>query len=233
MSGIFLPPGAINDGPPVKPRPSATVVLMRRTRPWELLLMRRPGGADFAPGAYVFPGGTVHEHDVGSPDPIRAAAVRELFEEVGILLARRERRFAAERDSQAVRALCAQGASFPDALLRSGLAPALDRLVLFARWITPARLSRRYDARFFFARLPAGQTVTPQEGEVTGWLWTTPERALDNPDVPLVYATRAVLETLATAEPAGALISRARKLREVPVVEPRMVQTESGWLIER
>src|SRR4051812_47948556 len=82
MVGIPLPPAAINDGPPVTPRPSATVLLLRGSQPWELLLMRRPGGADFAPGAYVFPGGSVHGEDAKWPDEIRAAAVRELFEEV-------------------------------------------------------------------------------------------------------------------------------------------------------
>ena len=85
MSGIPLPPTAINEGPPVTPRPSATVLLVREAPnagDWELLLMRRPGGADFAPGAYVFPGGTVHAGDSKFPDEIRAAAVRELFEEV-------------------------------------------------------------------------------------------------------------------------------------------------------
>ena len=56
--------GQLNlDGPPSTPRPSATVLLVRGKQPWELLLMRRPGGADFAPDAYVFPGGTVHSDD--------------------------------------------------------------------------------------------------------------------------------------------------------------------------
>ena len=85
---MILPPGAINTGDPVEPRPSATVLLIRGSRPFELLLVRRPGGADFAPGAYVFPGGTVHADDRGADDEIKAAAIRELFEEAGILLAR-------------------------------------------------------------------------------------------------------------------------------------------------
>jgi 8-oxo-dGTP pyrophosphatase MutT (NUDIX family) len=233
MIGIPLPPSAVNDGPPVTPRPSATVLLMRRGKPWELLLMRRPGGADFAPGAYVFPGGTVHADDAGAPDPIRAAAVREMFEEVGILLARQGRRFARDAHCRAVRSLVESGVPFAAALQRSRLEPALDRLVLFARWVTPARLSRRYDARFFFARLPAGQTVTPQQGEVTDWLWIAPERALADPSVTLVYATRAVLESVAGAGSPSTLMSRARRLREVPIVEPRLVETESGWEVVR
>src|SRR5258708_3937163 len=180
MIGIPLPPAAINDGPPVTPRPSATVLLVRGTRPWELLLMRRPGGADFAPGAYVFPGGTVHSEDASWPDEIRAAAVRELFEEVGILLARRAGRAVRDADCHAVRSLVETGATFTEALGRRGLEPAHDRLVLFSRWITPERLSRRYDTRFFFARFPAGQVVRPQVAEVTGWLWIAAGGALSD-----------------------------------------------------
>src|SRR6202043_1558705 len=86
-----IPPGlagVIHDGPPVKPRDAATVLLVRGTEPWEVLMLRRPGGADFAPGANVFPGGSVHAEDRLLGDPLAAAAIRELFEEVGILLAR-------------------------------------------------------------------------------------------------------------------------------------------------
>ena len=230
--GIQLPPSAINTGPPVLPRPSATVVLMRGARPWEMLLMRRPGGADFAPGAFVFPGGTVHAGDAQAPDEIRAAAVREVFEEVGILLARRNGRFARDGDVEAVRSAIADGATFAGALGRLGLEPAFDRLVLFTRWITPAQMSRRYDARFFFARVPAGQSVRPSESEVTAWRWITPERALTDPDVTLVYATRSILESIATSESASTVIARARRLREVPRVEPHMFQTGSGWVVE-
>jgi len=195
--------------------------------------MRRPGGADFAPGAYVFPGGTVHADDLGWGDEIRIAAVREMFEEVGILLARRGARFAREADCEKVRAIVASGKAFGEALRELRLEPALDRLVMFARWVTPSLLRRRYDARFFLAQMPPGQVVRPQEGEVTDWTWTTAQGALDNPDVTLVYATRAVLESVAAEPDAAQLLSRARRLTEVPIVEPRLVQTDSGWEIAR
>ena len=226
----MLPPGAINEGPPVTPRPSATVLLVRGREPWELLLMRRPGGADFAPGAYVFPGGTVHEDDKGM-DEIRTAAVRELFEEVGILLARRGTRFARESDSERVRAAIEKGKTFGEALRELRLEPALDRLLLFARWVTPAQLRRRYDARFFLASLPPNQVVRPQEGEVTDWLWIEPEQALASRELTLVYATRTVLESVAPDKDAARLFSRARRLGDVPIVEPRIIQTDNGWEI--
>ena len=205
---------------------------MRGEKPWELLLMRRPGGADFAPGAYVFPGGTVHREDSRSSDEIRMAAVRELFEEVGILLARSSRGFATQADCDRVRKVVAEGSTFATTLERDGLEPAFDELALFARWVTPSPMSRRYDARFFFARMPHGQSVKAQQGEVTDWLWITPEQALVEARVTLVYATRAILESFATGDAAGDVMVRARALGEVPIVEPRMIETESGWTIE-
>jgi 8-oxo-dGTP pyrophosphatase MutT (NUDIX family) len=195
--------------------------------------MRRPGGADFAPDAHVFPGGTIHAGDSDASDPIAAAAVRELFEEVGILLARKDGRVARDRDSEAVRSLLADGKTFGHALESLGMEPAYDRLTLLTRWVTPALLSRRYDARFFLARLPAGQTVLAQEGEVVDWLWIAPDAALTDPNVNLVYATRAVLETVAGAGSASALFAKARRQRDVPIVEPRMVQTAGGWEVVR
>lgn len=229
----MLPPGAINEGPPVTPRPSATVLLIRGRDPWELILVHRPGGSDFAAGAYVFPGGTVHADDMGWGDEIRVAAVREVFEEVGILLARRGSSFARQPDSDAVRAIVEGGKSFGEAMRELRLEPALDHLVLFARWVTPVQLRRRFDARFYLAHLPPDQEVRPQEGEVTDWLWTTPANALTNSDITLVYATRTVLESVAPDTNEAKLFSRMRRLKEVPTVEPRMIQTENGWEILR
>jgi recombination protein RecT len=204
---------------------------MRGKKPWELLLMRRPGGADFAPGAYVFPGGVVHGEDFEWGDAIAAAAVRELFEEVGILLARDGRRYARDRDCELVRASVASGLSFNDAVRSHGLKPDLDRLVLLTRWVTPALLSRRYDARFYLARMPARQTVFAQTEEVSDWLWATPARALKEPVITLVYATRRVLESVAGDDDVDKVLRRARGQVDVPIVEPRMVHTESGWEI--
>ena len=195
--------------------------------------MRRPGGADFAPGAYVFPGGTVRGDDSDWPDEIAAAAVRELFEEVGILLARKGGRFARKHECEQVRTMVASGRTFSEAMVAIGLAPAHDRLVFHARWVTPAQLRRRYDARFYLARLPAGQTVKPQDGEVTDWLWITPARALSDPDITLVYATRTVLESVATGEDVSTVLARSRRTPDVPIVEPRLVQTAAGWEIVR
>ncbi len=192
-------------------------------------MVRRPGGADFAPGAYVFPGGTVHEDDRVFEDELRAAAVRELFEEAGILLAPGAR----DAECAEVRNQVEHGRTFGEALVEVGLEPAFDSLVMFARWVTPAQLPRRFDARFYLARMPEGQTVRPQPGEVTDWLWVAPSRALSRPEITLVYATSVVLESVADAPDAAALFARARALGEIPIVEPRIVQTENGWEIVR
>ena len=80
----------------------------------------------------------------------------------------------------------------------------------------------------------APEEFTPHtRDEVTGWLWATPDRALHDPDITLVYATRSVLETIATGESSTELFKRARSQREVPIVEPRMIETESGWVVQR
>jgi len=234
---MALPPeiaGHLNlDGPPVTPRPAATVLLVRDGDPWELLLVHRPGGADFAPGAYVFPGGAVHEEDSAWSDQIAGAAIRETFEETGILLAHRRGRFARDGECDGLRAAIMNGASFAPAMKAAGLEPALDELVMFARWVTPAQLRRRFDTRFFVARLPAGQTIHPQEGEVTDWRWVSPRRALDTEDITLVYATHAVLESVAADQDVESLFARVRALRDIPVVEPRVVLAAGSWTIER
>lgn len=220
----------VNRGAPVTPRPAATVLLVDASvSPWRLLMMRRPGGADFAPGAYVFPGGSVHEEDARLGDVDRAAAVRELFEEMGVLLARRpDRRFARDRECRLLRERLAAGAGWTDALVSLGLAPALDRLVFLARWITPEAVARRFDTRFYVARRPPGQTVHPQPGEVAEWLWIAPADALAPGGPTLVHATRRILESVAGEPDAARLIARLRRRPETPPVMPRVVRRPDG-----
>ncbi len=224
----------LQDGPPVEPRPSASVLLVRGRDPWRLLMMLRPGGAEFAPSAFVFPGGSLHgeDHDLG--DAIRSAAARELFEEVGILLARgRQGRFAVDRDCARLRAALEAGLTWPAALADCRLAPAFDRLVFLARWITPEPLRRRFDTRFFVARRPAGQTVHPQPGEVLEVRWLSPQEALKAGGPVMVHATRRLLESVAGEDDLGRLISRLRRRRlEPPPVRPRLVADgDRGWRV--
>jgi 8-oxo-dGTP pyrophosphatase MutT (NUDIX family) len=234
IAGIAIPPGLsgmLNEGPPVEPRPAATVVLARGRQPWEVLLMRRPGGAEFAPGAYVFPGGSVHREDRLFSDDIRGAAVRELFEEVGVLLARRRGRFARDSDCGRLRDRLSAGVAFPAALRELDLEPAFDRLAYFARWVTPKPLRRRFDTRFFLCRLPARQTIHPEPGEVEEWLWISASAALRESRITLVHATRMNLAVLADEPDIGRLIARVRRRRPPTLIEPRLVQTDEGWQV--
>ena len=183
-------------------------------------MLRRPGGADFAPGANVFPGGSVHAEDRLLGDRLRGAAVRELFEELGILLARAARGFATEADTERVRLRIAHGVSFPTALKEAHLEPALEELFYFSRWVTPEQLRRRFDTRFYLARLPEGQEVHPQPGEVEAWSWVTAAKALDDPAFSMVLATRRVLEMVAVEATAESLLGRYRSRRRVAVTRP-------------
>jgi 8-oxo-dGTP pyrophosphatase MutT (NUDIX family) len=234
IAAIAIPPGLsgmLNEGPPVDPRPAATVVLARGRAPWEVLLMRRPGGAEFAPGAYVFPGGSVHREDRSFADEIRAAAMRELFEEVGVLLARRRGRFARDADCGRLRDLLSRRVAFTAALAQLELEPAFDRLAYFARWVTPKPLRRRFDTRFFVCRLPAGQTIHPQPGEVEEWVWVLPSAALSQDHITLVHATRMNLLALAAEPDVSRLIAKVRRRRPPTLIEPSLVQTPEGWRV--
>ena len=230
---VSIPPnlaGTVHDGEPVTPRPAASVLLVdQRASPWRLLMMRRPGGAEFAPSAYVFPGGSVHGADEGFPDAARAAALRELFEEVGILLARRsDGRLAGAADCARLRRLLAEEGGWAAGLEAAGLSLAFDRLVFLTRWVTPEQLARRYDTRLFVARRPASQPLVPQPGEVEECLWVTPAEALSGA-LTLVHATRRILESVAGEPDAARLLARLRRRRrETPAVRPRLVQLPDG-----
>lgn len=218
------------DGQSPVPRDSASVLVIDGDScPWRVLMMRRPGGADFAPGAWVFPGGSTGAEDEGQPDRIRASAIRELWEELGLLLAwgsrdhSGRRHFATTADSARVREAVEGGAAFWPALAGLGLAAAPERLVPLTRWITPAGLRRRFDTRFYAVRAPR-QQVMPRAGEVSAWRWVTAAEALTAGDGDLVYATRRILELVAPVPDAGALLRRLRRRVERPPVRPRIVE---------
>lgn len=203
------------------------LVLDGTATPWRVLMMRRPGGADFAPGAWVFPGGSAGAEDAAQPDRIRGAAVRELWEELGLLLAWRprngRRRFATTVDSDRVRVAVAGGLGFWPALSELGLAAASDRLAPLTRWITPIGVRRRFDTRFYAVRAPR-QRVVPGTAEVSEWRWVTAAEALSGGPGELVYATRRILELVAPVPDAGALLRRLRGRVERAPVMPRLVE---------
>jgi len=187
---------------PVEPLPAATVVLLRAgASGLEALLAHRPSTMAFAPDVHVFPGGRVDPADAdgsvgarsvvrpadaaialgGDMDPAAAlaayvAAIRELFEEAGVLLAevgRSGARVAAARSS-----LLRGEATWPAITDDLDLRLRTDLLVPLSRWVTPAGYPRRFDARFFAAALPDGAEPTLEGDEVTAHAWLRPTDAL-------------------------------------------------------
>lgn len=231
------------DEEPVEPRPAATMVLARRgpagpddgEERLQLLFLRRPDEARFAAGAYVFPGGVIDPEDEdpsllerfgpGAPAEERVAlvaALRELFEETGLLPA--DRLPDPDRLEEGRYALLAGRASFVELARRWELSFRQLRAVYFARWVTPPKLSRRYDARFFLAEHAGGEPDLVHE-EHTEWLWLDPETALarfEAGDLPLLYPTRKTTETLADFDRLESVL-RAFRERRVTAVRPRLL----------
>ena len=180
--------------PPAPLRPAATVLLLRdgvdaQHQPTvEVLMTRRSMAASFAPGAYVFPGGGIDALDASSHALARPragqselhltqaiAAIRESFEELGVLLAYRtdgalaDASTVARLDRQAP--LLAQCSSH-------GLQLAADQVFVLAHWITDRDLPRRFDVPFLVARMPAGQEPVADETEQFEPVWVRPADAL-------------------------------------------------------
>ena len=175
---------------PALPRPAATVLLLRDSpQGVEVLMTRRSQTASFAPGAYVFPGGGVDAQDADAHGQARRrqgqsdlhltqaiAAIRESFEELGILLARRaDGSPPAPPDVAALdrqRPFMAQCASH-------GLVLAADEVFVLAHWITDRDLPRRFDVPFLVARMPPGQTPVADGSEQFEPVWVRPADALE------------------------------------------------------
>lgn len=224
------------------PRAAATVVLVRDGAPGpEVCLLRRNPSAVFAGGAHVFPGGVVDDSDHGlDGDPSCAlrsdlvasralglgagglaywvAAVRECFEEAGVLLARRpdgrplelddprsSARFADHR-----RALLAGSVTLAEICRRESLTLALDGIFYLSHWITPEGSPRRYDTRFFVAAAPVAQPVVPDRSEVVADLWSTPAAALERHatgELDLILPTSRSLEVLGRFSDTGQVLA--------------------------
>ena len=174
---------------PAPVRPAATVLLLRDTPDGiEVLMTRRSMTASFAPGAYVFPGGGVDALDAASHGQARRratqsdlhltpaiAAIRESFEELGVLLARRRDGSAADHSDIAALERSAPFAAQCQAL---GLTLAADEVFVLAHWITDRDLARRFDVPFLVARMPEGQAPVADESEQFEPVWVRPADAL-------------------------------------------------------
>jgi 8-oxo-dGTP pyrophosphatase MutT (NUDIX family) len=249
-----LPPGfaeRVTDPPATAPapQPAATTVLLRDsdTGP-ELLLLRRLRSAGFVPGAYVFPGGRVDAGDA-APELIATlgetprgpdaafwlAALRELFEETGVLLARERpdapRLTGPMAELHGWRDALLQGtATLLDVLRAADAVPDLSRMVYCSHWITPVAEPKRYDTRFFLAELPAGAHVTIDERESSDAVWLTPHEALDRfrqGRLPMVFPTIKTIQHIAPYASVEDALS-AFRAADVPPILPRLVRTGEG-----
>ena len=240
--------------------PSATVVVMREGtgRP-EVLLLRRNRATGFVPGAYVFPGGRVDAADgqdalarcwdgltreaaaerlglAPDADPpaiaYYAAALREAVEETGLLagVVAANGLPGEEVVGEAREALLGGGASF--AAVLEGLEARLDGAAIeyIAHWVTPSVEPRRYDTRFFAARVPAGSRAVYDRREMTDAVWLTPRAALKRHRrgrLPMIFPTIRTLEDLGDFTTVEALLAHFRG-RTIPRIQPDIVRTATG-----
>jgi 8-oxo-dGTP pyrophosphatase MutT (NUDIX family) len=189
----------------VAPRPASTILLLRDSAnargEIEVFMMVRHYEIDFNSGALVFPGGSVDKGDreiIGRPElysggegldaaaiSFRIAAIRETFEESGILLARVKQsktlvdaKRAGEIEAIDRAALCDGKTTFLKVLTDNGMLLALDLLVPYAHWITPEGVPKRFDTWFFLAAAPPEQAGRHDGKESTDSIWLSPREAL-------------------------------------------------------
>ena len=189
----------------VAPRLASTILLLRDNlarSELEVFMMVRHHQIEFNSGALVFPGGSVDASDqeivaraelhsggegLDAADlGFRIAAIRETFEESGILLARPQGSSALVDASRAAEieaghraALCEGKTIFPNVLADNKLSLALDELVPYAHWITPEGMPKRFDTWFFLASAPPAQAGAHDGKESTDSIWVSPREALE------------------------------------------------------
>lgn len=245
---------------PSVPHASATVVLMREGGDGpEVLLLRRNRATGFVPGAYVFPGGRVDAGDgedallrrwdgltrdaaagrlglARDADPpaiaYYAAALREAVEETGLLagVVAVNGPPSGEVVSEAREALLGGGASF--AAVLEDLGARLDGAAIeyIAHWVTPSVEPRRYDTRFFAARVPRGSQAVYDRREMTDAVWLTPSAALARHRrgrLPMIFPTIRTLEDLCDFATVEELLAHFRG-RAIPRIQPDIVRTATG-----
>ncbi len=247
--------------PVVTLREAATVMLVRDDPDLHVFMLRRNLQSEWVGGAYVFPGGAVDPGDrdpevlARCPDRDEAqasaqlgmadgglgywvAAVRETFEEAGVLLARAaktgalvdpaEPRLAKLRDQ-----LNAGSITFQDLIEAEDLLLDVAGLHAFSHWITPEGAPRRYDTRFFLAAAPVGHAYLHDETETVASRWVRPAEALvasDRGELELIFPTRKSLEALSRFATAAELLDAVREATGVPPGTQPTVVGDSGGI---
>ena len=244
-------------------RPAATIILARDTaQGMEVFMMRRSSNLVFMSGAYVFPGGRLDDsdqpqhwsaHELAIDDAAASlalavernglafwiAAIRECFEESGLLLGYNDRGeiLSVDDDEQVGRfaelrrQLNAGAITFPAICREHDIRLAVDRMAYFSHWVTPPNEKRRYDTRFFAAVAPPQQTGSHDDGETTDNTWIRPQEALDRfkrGEFALVFPTIKTLERLAQFKDTAALMAHTRALPSVPPIHPHPAMARDG-----
>jgi 8-oxo-dGTP pyrophosphatase MutT (NUDIX family) len=237
-------------GPAAVPRAAATVVLLRPQNPFDVYVLRRAATMVFG-GLYAFPGGGVDPSDrpetlrgdwserLGVPDEqaraVVGAAVRELFEEAGVLLAgpidEPERTIGdvSDTDWEADRvAVTARELTLSDLLRRRGLRVRDDLLLPWARWVTPEFEPKRFDTWFFVALLPAGQRARDVSGEAEATQWIGPAAA---DGLAMLPPTRAMLNDLGAYRRIEDVVVASADREAAVAVMPRAELTPDGGAV--
>ncbi|MED5606498.1 hypothetical protein VV867_02185 [Pseudomonas sp. JH-2] len=224
---------------PIEPRPATSILLLREAEEGdelEVFMLQRNPQVAFCGGALVFPGGKLEDadgharfrqHCLGADSldddelRFRVAGLRELFEESGILLARRQGceglldgAALAELKARWQRHIQGDARRFLELLEEESLLLAIDQLEPFAHWVTPAFLDKRFDTRFFIAAAPAGQAALHDGGEAVDSLWINPQRALEEGEAgrhSLVFVTAQNLRLLLGIDNLAQALAMARQ----------------------
>ena len=236
--------------PAAAPLPAATILLLRDGEAGlEVFMVKRHHQIDFIAGALVFPGGKLEPGDAdpalralsdGGTDwtdamrALGAGAIREAFEESGILLARDAKTGAlvsAERldELQTYRKqLDTRAIALADLLAKEHLRLALDQLVHFAHWITPTNMPKRFDTHFFLAVSPVGHLGSHDGRESVDSIWITPSHAVsDRKRWNVVFPTKLNLVKLDKSKSVKAAIAAAQADEVLPV-EPWITSGPDG-----
>ncbi len=228
--------------------PAATILLLRDQPDLNVLMIERHANIKFAGGALVFPGGKIEssDEDRGWGEFIdgefpeeqvapRVAAIREAFEETGILLARRqgEGKFVCDMQIQHLsewrKAIEDDDHVFLDLIRRENLILACDALVLFARWMPPEGVThRRYFTWFFAARTPVDQIAREDGNEATDTVWVQPSSMLNNPTLEtrrMIFPTQRNVELLSISKDAESVLNFA-KIRKIETIQPKLIERD-------
>lgn len=207
------------DWVPPEPRPASTVLVLRDGPDGlEVALLQRSHALGFARGMYVFPGGALDDTDHRLGDPWLVAAVRETFEECGVLLT---------DPAPPPAALSHRERDFAELLEDFGLRPDLGALHPFAHWVTPAVESRRFDTRFYAAALPPGQDLAEHTSEHENVGWFRPAATRDLPMLPPTTASLDELSRYATV--AEALAPQRTPVPILPT--PVAADGDIAWIL--